>query len=83
MSSECHMIRTPNDVFERLNRAILFVHIVEARYLDEPADVVRVELVVHDPFRELVPFVARSTIDADAPFAVLCRMSRSVVDEGG
>ena len=67
------MVRTPNDVFERLNRAILFVHIVEARYLDEPADVVRVELVVHDPSRELVPLVARAPVDTDAPFAVLNR----------
>ena len=29
------------------------------------------DLVVHDPFRKLIPLIALATVNADAPFAVL------------
>ena len=49
----------------------MLVHVIEARYLDQPADVVRVELVVDDPLRKLVPFVEFPAVDADPPFTIL------------
>jgi hypothetical protein len=33
---------------------------------------VREELIVDNPFSELVPFVAGTAVDANAPFTVLC-----------
>ena len=63
--------RTFQDIFERLNHAALTIDIVQAWYLDEPAHIVRVQLVVHNPASELVPFILRAPVDADAPFAIL------------
>ena len=63
--------RTSYNIFEGPDRTILLVHVIEARYLDQPADVVRVELVVDYPLRKLVPFVEFPAIDADPPFTIL------------
>lgn len=70
-------VHTPHDVLKRCDRAILLVHVVQARDLDQPAHVVRVELVVDDPLCELVPLVALPAVDANAPFAVLTRMAQT------
>lgn len=63
--------RTSDDILKSLYRSTLFVHVVESGYLDEPANIVRVQLVINDPFGQLVPFVERSAIYADSPFTVL------------
>ena len=63
--------RTADDVLERLYRTAGFVYIVQPRDLYEPPHVVREELVVYDPFGELVPFGGGAAVDGDAPFAVL------------
>ena len=65
------MRRTSYNILEGPDRTILLVHVIEARYLDQPADVVRVELVVDYPLRKLVPFVEFPAIDADPPFTIL------------
>jgi hypothetical protein len=40
----------------------------QSRDLDEPPDVMREELVVHYPSRDLVPFVDIAAVDTDSPF---------------
>lgn len=68
---------TSDDVLKALDGAALFEEVVQSRNLDEPADVVREDLVVDDPFCELIPFIHVPTVDADAPFAVLVHPSES------
>ncbi len=63
--------RTDNDILKGLDRSIRLVHVIQSRDLDEPSDVVRVELIVDDPLCELVPFVRGPTVDAESPFTVL------------
>ena len=65
-------VRTFDDILKRLQLPTQFVNVVEPRDLDEPANIVGVELVVDDPAREFVPLVWRASIYTDAPFAVLC-----------
>jgi hypothetical protein len=48
---------TLDDILEIFDQAPAPEHLVQPRNLDEPSDVVRDELVVDDPFRELVPFL--------------------------
>ena len=62
---------TLDNVLERVDRAVLLVDVVQTRHLDEPAHVVRVETVVDNPARELVPLVRVAAVDADPPFAIL------------
>ncbi len=66
-------VRTADDDLERLDGPALAVDVVQPRDLDEPAHVMREQLVVHDPARELVPLVRRAPVDADAPFTILSR----------
>ena len=49
----------------------MLVDVIETRDLDEPADIVGIELVVDDPPSQLVPLIALPAIDADPPLAVL------------
>ena len=46
---------TFHDVLEIINLPSALVHFVQSRYLDEPSNIVRDELIMNDPFRELVP----------------------------
>jgi hypothetical protein len=39
--------------------------------LNEPANVVREQIIVDDPFRKLVPLIHGSAVNTDTPFAVL------------
>jgi hypothetical protein len=48
---------TLDNILKVLDQASTLEHLVQPWHLDEPADVVRDELVVDDPFRELVPFL--------------------------
>jgi len=50
-------VPTGHNVLERLNGTIRFIDFVEARYLDEPTNVMREKFVVHNPFCKFVPFV--------------------------
>ena len=52
----------------------MLVHVIEAWHLNEPADVVRVQLVVHDPFGKLVPLVSLPAVNADTPFTILLNL---------
>ena len=51
----------------------MLVYVIEARYLHKPTNVVRVKLMIDDPSGQFVPFVFISTIDTDAPFAILSK----------
>ncbi len=62
---------TTNDVFKCLNRAVGFVNLVKSGYLNQPTNVVRVELVIHDPFRKFVPFIRGMAVYTDTPFNIL------------
>lgn len=59
-----HLWLTPHDVFECIHLTCGFVDFVQPRDLNEPSDVVRQELVVDDPFSQLVPFVQVSRLSA-------------------
>lgn len=65
-----------NDLLEIVHQAARLVDVKESRHLDEPANVIGKEFVVHDPGSELVPFIERSAIDGDAPLnhLVLARL---------
>lgn len=58
----------------------MLVYVIKARYLNEPANVVREELVVDDPFRQFIPFVFVATVDADAPFTILTQLISITTD---
>lgn len=73
---------TSYNVFEGINRAVLLVHVVQTWYLDQPADVVRIELVFDDPFGELVPFVKFPAVDTDSPFTVLAFRENAILPGG-
>lgn len=55
------------DVLKVVDLARALVHRVEARDLDEPADLVRGEAVRVEPARELVPLRRLASVDRDAP----------------
>jgi poly-beta-hydroxyalkanoate depolymerase len=63
--------RTDDDVLVRLNGPIGFVDLVDSWNLDEPSHVVREELVIDDPFCELIPLVRRAAVNANPPFHIL------------
>jgi len=63
------------DVRESVDVAALLVDAVQARYLDQPSNVVAEEFVVDNPFGKLVPLGGRAAIDADSPFAVLANVN--------
>lgn len=65
------VVPTGHNILERLNWAIRFIHFVEARYLNEPTNVMREKFVVHNPFCEFVPFVWSSPVYAQTPFHIL------------
>lgn len=62
---------TINDVFKGLNWAIGFVNLVKSGYLNQPTNVVRVDLVIHDPFRKFIPLIRGMTVYTDTPFNIL------------
>jgi hypothetical protein len=62
---------TDDDLFESFYRASLLVDLIKSRDLDEPTNIVREQIMIDNPFRELVPLIHRSTINTDTPFAVL------------
>jgi hypothetical protein len=64
-------ILTVQELREVVDSSISFVDVVKSRNLNEPANIVRVQLVLYNPFSELVPLSWRATIDANAPFTVL------------
>jgi hypothetical protein len=68
---EIDWLPTPNDVLEGVNRTVLLVDIVQPGDLNQPTNVVREQLVVDDPLREFVPLVIFTTVDTNAPFAIL------------
>jgi hypothetical protein len=72
-----------DDILEVVDQAAGFEHLVQARHLNEPADVVRDELVVHDPLGELVPLVGLAAVDGHTPLRVLVLGLLEVGDELG
>ena len=62
---------TAQKIFECVNRPICFIYFVDARHLNQPANVVRINLVIDDPFGQFIPFVGGTPIDANSPFNVL------------
>jgi hypothetical protein len=56
-----------DDLLEIIHQATRFVHIEQPRDLDKPADVVREQLIIHDPRCELVPLIDSFTIDGNTP----------------
>ena len=64
-------VRTYDNVFECFYGSVRLVNFVQTRNLDQPSHVVRIELVVDDPFRELIPFILGTAVYADPPFAIL------------
>jgi hypothetical protein len=54
-----------------LDQAASFEHLIQARHLDKPTDIVRDELVVDDPFRQLVPLVEVTAVNGQTPLRVL------------
>lgn len=55
---------TLNNVLEGLDGPVCLIDIVQARHLNEPANIMREQLVPHDPFGELIPLARRSTVNA-------------------
>lgn len=68
---------TSDDILEGVYRAIVFVHVVQPRDLDEPSYIVREQLVAYNPTGKLVPLVGIAPVDAHAPFRILQRVSTS------
>lgn len=64
---------TAQKIFKCVDRPICLVYFVDSRHLNQPADVVRIKLVIDDPFGQFIPFVDGTSIDADSPFDILWR----------
>jgi hypothetical protein len=62
---------TDDNFFECVDCTSLLVYLVQSRNLNEPANVVREQIIVDDPFRKLVPLIHGSAVNTDTPFAVL------------
>ena len=75
------MPRSVRTLSEGAQEAALVVHAVEARDLDEPPVVGRVELVVDDPRGEVVPLAVVPAVDRDAELGVLVLGLLEVVEE--
>ena len=75
------MPRSVHTLSEGAQEAALVVHAVEARDLDEPPVVGRVELVVDDPRGEVVPLAVVPAVDRDAELGVLVLGLLEVVEE--
>jgi hypothetical protein len=56
-----------NNLLKGVHKTTALVHVEETGYLDEPPDIVREKLIVHNPSCKLVPFIDRPAIDGDAP----------------
>ena len=80
-----HLEEWQEDVLEHLleggEGAELGIQVEQARDLDEPPVVGRVELVVDDPRGELVPLVPAAAVDRDAVLGVLVLGLLEVVEE--
>lgn len=60
-----------DDLGEALHQFVAFVNVKESWHLNDPAHVVRVDVVVHGPLGEFVPFAGRASIDGQAKLQVL------------
>lgn len=65
-----------NDLLKVVHQPTAFVHIEQSRDLDQPTDVVREQLVIHNPGRQFVPLVNGFAVDRDTPLhhLVLARL---------
>ena len=63
--------RTDDYILECPDRPIRLVNLIQSWDLYEPSNVMWKQLVVHDPFGKLVPFVRRSSVYANSPFHIL------------
>ena len=68
--------RTADYVGEGFHRAVGFVYIIQARYLDQPPHIMRVQLIVDNPASKFVPLVLLTTIDAESPLAILGQLQQ-------
>ena len=62
---------TSDDILKVADQSATLVNIIESRNLNQPAHVGRKELVLHDPFSELIPLGFRATIDRNTIFGHL------------
>lgn len=56
-----------DDLLKSIHQTAGFVDVIEARDLNQPANVVGKELVIHDPRCKLIPFIYRLAVDRYAP----------------
>ena len=70
-----------NDLLEGVHCARVFVHVIKARDLDEPADVGRVQFVVDHPSGESIPLIQAAAVDTDPPFDHLILAAFQIRDD--
>lgn len=70
---------TPNNVLEVVDLLGALEHFIQPRYLDEPSQIVREQLVFHHPFRQFVPLVYVAAINAQPPFHILEGLSALMI----
>ena len=58
-------------LLEAVDQFVVLEDVVESRYLDDPADVVGVHLVIDGPLGQLVPLVGLAPVDGEAQLRVL------------